>query len=90
MTNTIDTTEDIRRDAVSQLNAAVESNNEATERQRLETSHGQVWDTSQMTAEFECVGFMALFVVVKRRADGTKGTLIFQHNPRFYFSFTPA
>ena len=28
-------------------------------------------------------------VVVRRRSDGVRGSLMFQHNPRFYFSFTP-
>jgi hypothetical protein len=48
-----------------------------------------VWDTKAMTEEFECIGFMAPFVVVKRRSDGVKGTLTFTHSPRFYFDFAP-
>jgi hypothetical protein len=30
---------------------------------------------------------MAPFVVVRRRVDGQKGNLEFQHSPRFYFNF---
>ncbi len=30
---------------------------------------------------------MAPFVIVRRRADGVKGSLEFQHNPRFYFNW---
>ena len=29
------------------------------------------------------------FVVVRRKSDGVKGSLEFQHNPRYYFSFSP-
>lgn len=90
MINQIDITENIRREAVAQLNSAVESLDRDTERERLEKEYGQVWDTSEMTSEFECVGFGAPFVVVKRRKDAVKGSLMFQHQPRFYFSFTPA
>ena len=86
MTNN-DTTEDIRRAAVAQINSSVESNDRDAERIRLESIHGKVWDTTEMTAEFEVIGFLAPFVVVKRRADGVKGTLQFQSIPRFYFSF---
>lgn len=32
---------------------------------------------------------MAPLVVVRRKADGVKGSLEFQHNPRFYFNFQP-
>jgi hypothetical protein len=28
-------------------------------------------------------------VVVRRKADGVKGSLEFQHNPRLYFTFRP-
>jgi hypothetical protein len=28
-------------------------------------------------------------VVVRRRSDGGKGSLEFQHQPRFYFNFQP-
>ena len=28
-----------------------------------------------------------MVVAVRRRADGVKGSLEFQHNPRFYFNF---
>jgi hypothetical protein len=39
--------------------------------------------------EFEVLGFVAPFVVVRRKSDGQKGSLMFQHRPRFYFSFRP-
>ena len=58
-----------------------------TERQRLEDRYGQVWNTTEVQEEFEVLGFMAPFVVVVRKTDGKKGSLTFQHSPRFYFSF---
>ena len=71
----------VQREMVSELNAAEGS------REYLEAKHGQVWSTSEMTDEFEVIGFLAPFVAVRRRSDGAKGTLMFQHNPRFYFFF---
>jgi hypothetical protein len=35
------------------------------------------------------IGFMAPLVVVRRKHDGKKGSLEFQHSPRFYFGFSP-
>jgi hypothetical protein len=46
-----------------------------------------VWDTKGLTDDFEVLGFLAPFVVVKRRSDGQKGTLEFTHRPRVYFDF---
>lgn len=64
-----------------------EINTDAGDRAKLEARHGKVWDTEEMRTEFEVQGFMAPFVVVKRKSDNRKGSLEFQHNPRFYFSF---
>ena len=79
-----DPTESVRRQLVAQINA------EPGSREALEAEHGQVWDTAQMVDEFQAIGFAAPLVVVSRRADGVKGSLMFQHNPRFYFKFEPA
>jgi hypothetical protein len=54
------------------------------------TPAGQTWDTAQLQADFEVIGFSAPFVVVRRRADGQKGSLEFTHSPRVYHSFSPA
>lgn len=78
-----DPTESIRREMLAEINAAPGS------REALEAEHGQVWDTDQMCNDFEAIGFMAPLVVVRRRVDGVKGSLMFQHNPRFYFGFQP-
>jgi hypothetical protein len=79
-----DPTETVRRQLVAEINA------EPGSREYLEAKHGQVWDTSQMQEDFEPIGFSAPLIVVRRRADGVKGSLYFQHNPRFYFDFSPA
>ena len=47
----------------------------------------QRWDTTQLSADFEVIGFMAPFVVVRRKADGVKGSMEFTHSPRVYFNF---
>jgi hypothetical protein len=44
----------------------------------------QTWTTEQLREDFEVTAFAAPFVVVTRRADGVKGTLMFDHSPRLY------
>lgn len=78
-----DATESIRREMVKEIN------HEPGSREDLEQKHGQVWDTQEMQEEFEPLGFMAPQIIVRRRSDGTKGSLNFQHNPRFYFNWSP-
>ena len=58
-------------------------------REALEAKHGQVWDTPEMERDFTVEGFMAPFVVAVRKSDGVRGSLKFQHHPRFYFDFEP-
>jgi hypothetical protein len=84
-----DETEGIRRVMVAGINGAVESNSEVTERARLEKEYGvgNVWDTSEISRDFKVIGFMAPFCVVERKSDGVKGSVEFQHSPRFYFNF---
>jgi len=85
----MDKTENIRRAMVQDLNTAVESDDKATEFKRLQELYGadNVWDTSTLQATFEVLGFMAPFCAVKRKSDGAKGAVMFQHMPRFYFDF---
>ena len=80
---TTDPTETTRRQMVEEIN------HDPGSRPGLENKFGQVWDTDQLGNDFSVTGFMAPFVVVKRRSDGKVGTLTFQHDPRFYFSFEP-
>lgn len=79
-----DLTESIRKQLLTEINTDPGS------RAVLEAQYGQVWDTQQLAQDFEVVGFMAPFVVVRRKSDGVKGSLEFQHFPRFYFNFQVA
>ena len=47
------------------------------------------WTTDEMTAVYEVEGFLAPYVIVRRRADGVSGTLMFRHSPRIYFGWSP-
>ncbi len=76
-----DVTEAIRRERLTEINS---NPNEA---EVLAAKYGRVWSTSELTAEFDVLGFMAPYVVVQRKADGCKGSLEFQHSPRAYFNF---
>lgn len=78
-----DPTESIRRTRL------VEINSDQNSRAVLEAKYGQVWDTSELSTDFEVLGFMAPLVAVRRKSDGKKGSLEFQHRPRFYFNFQP-
>jgi hypothetical protein len=77
----MDDTEAVRRQRLAEINA------EPGSREALEAAHGQVWDTEQLAHDFVVIGFMAPLVVVQRKSDGVKGSLEFQHRPRFYFNF---
>ena len=76
-----DPTESPRRLRLAEINA------EPGSREALEAEHGQVWDTGQLSDDFQVQGFMAPFVIVRRKRDGQRGSLEFQHDPRFYFNF---
>jgi hypothetical protein len=79
-----DPTETARRERLAEINADPGS------REALEAQYGQVWDTQQIAQDFEVIGFLAPLVVVRRKADGMKGSLELQHGPpRLYFSFVP-
>ena len=79
----IDETESIRRNIVAEINLQPGS------REALEAQHGKVYDTSELQEEFQALGFMAPFIVVSRRSDGMRGSLLFQNSPRFYYGFKP-
>ena len=78
-----DPTEDIRRQMLAEINA------EPGSREYLEAKHGQVWDTAQLSEDFDVIGFMAPLIVVVRKSDDQKGSMMFQHSPRFYYGFEP-
>ena len=78
-----DETETIRRLQLVEINAKPGS------REALEAEHGQVWDTQQLGQDFNVEGFMAPYVIVRRRADGQRGSLMFQHHPSFFSASSP-
>ena len=78
-----DPTESIRRQQLAEINA------EPGSREYLEAKHGKVWSTDELQEEFQALGFMAPYIIVRRKCDGVRGSLMFQANPRFYFSFSP-
>ena len=80
----MDSTEQIRREEVEEINKDPGS------KEALEVKHGQVWDTTELSQEFNVLGFMAPYVVVVRKKDNVKGSMQFQHSPRFYFNFRKA
>jgi hypothetical protein len=82
-----DDTEVLRRRRLVEINSTVESDDVLAERKRLEAQYGQIWDATQLAKDFDVLGFMAPYVVVRRRSDGRKGSMEFQHLPRFYFNF---
>ena len=71
----------IRRERLGEVNT------EPGSRASLEAQYGQVWNTDELGRDFEVLGFMAPYVVVRRNVDGVRGSLEFQHMPRFYFHF---
>ena len=63
------------------------ANAEPGSRAALEAQYGQVWNTQELAKDFQVIGFMAPLVVVRRKSDGVKGSLEFQHDPRLYWGF---
>ena len=53
----------------------------------LKEEFKEVYDTKELIERFEVEAFYAPIVLVTRKEDGKKGTLLFQHSPRFYFAF---
>ncbi len=76
-----DCTESLRRQRHGEINS------DSGSRAALEQTYGQVWDTTQLQQEFSVTGFLAPYVVVRRKDNFEVGTLEFQHQPRFYFNY---
>ena len=77
----MDRTENTRREMVRQINS------EPGERETMEAKQGQVWNTSEMQRDYSVESFAAPLIVVRRKADGVRGSLMFQHRPRYYYNF---
>jgi hypothetical protein len=86
----MDKVTEMRKQQLVEINSQRQSDDKDDERKRLEKEHGQVWDTTELGEDFTVEGFAAPYVVVCRKADGVRGSLAFQHSPRFYFGFRPA
>ncbi len=78
-----DPTEALRRECLAEINA------EPGSREALEAQYGEVWTTQELGQNFDVLGFAAPFVVVRRRSDGMRGSLEFQHAPRYFFNWQP-
>ncbi len=76
-----DEIESYRRQRQAELNSG------AVVVERLRQQYGKVWSTTEMIEEFDVKGFMAPYVVVRRKSDGKVGSLEFQHAPRYYFNW---
>jgi len=46
--------------------------------------------TEEMLTEYEVLGFAFCMCIVRRKSDGVKGTLDFDHMPRRYYNFMEA
>lgn len=56
----------------------------------LETFYGnQVWNSEELLQHFEVSHFEPPYVHVINKTDGMRGTVAFNDEPRFYFSFQP-
>jgi hypothetical protein len=48
---------------------------------------GNVWTTDEVQQVFEVLGFSVPFTMVRRKSDGKRGTVTFDHSPRVYYDF---
>jgi hypothetical protein len=80
----MDETKGIRKEMIREINESPAA------RAGLESLYGQVWNTDELTRDFKVIGFASPFVIVERKSDRKKGSLTFQHDPRFYFEFQEA
>lgn len=60
---------------------------EEFKRELAEKGIADVWNTDEVREHFEILGFCAPYCTARRKSDGKKGTLQFNHMPRLYFNF---
>lgn len=58
-------------------------------REELKKISTEVWSTEELAAGFEVLGFKAPFAIVREKATGRRGSVLFQNLPRMYFGFDP-
>ena len=57
---------------------------------QLKEDFGQLWDTTAIEQEFTVQGFGGPGVCVAiRKSDGVRGSLLFNHMPRYYYGWSP-
>ena len=78
----VDETEAYRRAKVAERNIGLTG-------EQLSDQYGLVLTTDELGKDYEVLGFMAPFVIVRRKSDGVRGTFEFQHDPRYYFKWRP-
>lgn len=83
-TTPVDVTEPIRRAMIEGQRAIG-----PLTREQLAAVHGEVLDSEELRQRYKVKWFMAPFVIVERLLDHKLGTLEFQHDPRFYYGWTP-
>ncbi len=76
-----DPTESARRERLTEINS------EPGSRKALEAQYGQVWSTSELTQDYEVLGFAAPLVVVRRKSDGVQGLPGVPTSASFLFQF---
>ena len=59
-------------------------------KQELQDTYGQTWTTDELCRDFEVKAFGGGVVEVRRRSDGARGSLDFDHMPRLYFNWVKA
>lgn len=57
-------------------------------REELLAVVAEVYNREQVEERYEVLGFRAPFAMVRERSTGQMGTMLFQHEPRFYFSYS--
>ena len=69
-----------------------ERTEEFTRKEELEKAYGKgnVWNTSELQQKFSVISFLAPYCTVIRKSDGKKGSVQFDHSPRFYYNFVEA
>lgn len=84
----MDETEGIRRVMVPVINAVLSpEKQERYDQLRREYAEDDIFTTDTVGQYFTIDGFMAPFVVVTRKSDRQRGSLMFCDSPRFYFGF---
>ena len=64
----------------------------STEQERrveLESQYPDVCNTEELKSQYTVQGFLAPMIVCIRKSDNVQGSMRFDHEPRFYYSFVP-